>query len=721
MNRNIVSFVLAPCLGAVCAVPAVAQTPARALEEIVVTAQRRSESLQDVPISVSAFTGDALEKTRIVGTGNLAAISPGVVITTQQRSAQIFIRGIGSQSTNPGDEGNVAMYIDGVYLPSAYGNIFSFNNIDRVEVLKGPQGTLFGRNATGGLVHVITRDPSDVAQLKASINYGSYDTREIAVYGTAGTDTIAADLSVYHVHQGEGWGKSFVTGDEVNFRRETALRSKVLWTPTDVDRLTFSVDHGDNNSTIGLIRPPAPGAIMSGGFTNPGDVYDSIQNLVVSPSDVDIENQGVSLKYERELGDITFSVLSAYRITESLYPIDADNGPAFLFHFNSREKTRSFQNEFLLHGSHDRLDWTAGAFLYNAKTEFDIVQLTGMLPLPVLQTDNRRRQETDSYAVFAQGTYKLTDRTGLTVGLRYTEDERDLTARDVALPGHVSLPPGGVVLAREDSIEFEEVTWRLALDHQLTDDMLVYLSYNRGFKSGVFNLTAPGQDAVKPEILDAYEIGLKSELFDNRLRLNVAGFYYDYKDIQLTRNQAGVTFQFNAAEAEVYGLDVEALFVPDVKVGNLELKAGVTVLDTEYTHFPDAPFTVPNPAGGNTTTSGDATGHKLVRAPDVTFNIGLDYSIPVAEGTLGWNINYYYNDGYFFESDNRLSQPSYDVVNAVVSYSFGPGERYTLRAFAENLTDEEYYQHGSQGAFGDVVTPQPPRTLGIGFDFNLGG
>lgn len=687
------------------------------LEEIVVTAQRREQSMQDVPISINTLSAQLLDNSVITSTDNLSMVSPGLVATTNQRTAQFFIRGIGTQSANTGDESNIATYVDGVYMQASQGNIFSFNNVERVEVLKGPQGTLFGRNATGGMIHVITRDPVPTPTLEAGISYGNYETTQGSLYASGGSETLAADISLFNIYQGEGFGENIILGDEVNFKRESAGRTKLLWQPTEEDRITLAADYSDSSNTLGLTRQAAPGALTTGGFGPLPDIQDTAVNYPTIPGDTDLTAGGVSLKYERDLGDINISLLSAYRQEKTAYLVDADTGPLTFFHFDFREKTESLQNEILLNGQFDRLNWTAGVFLFNSDTNFDIDYAS---IIPSLPSENHRKQNLSSYAGFVEGAYEITDKSRLTLGLRYTKDERKLSARDLALAGNAR-PPGTVLTNVQVEESWSEPTYRVMYDYDVAQDVLAYASYSRGFKSGVYNMSGPTAPPVEPEILDAYEVGLKSELFDNTLRLNMAAFYYDYQDIQLQRNEAGITILVNAAQAEVYGLELDSVYVPQISVGSLQFRTGFTLLDAEYKKFPNAALTVRNPAGGNIAAPGDASGNKMIRAPEWTFNFGIDYSIAMETGELGFNANYYHSDEYFFEPSNRLTQDAYDVINGQAYYSFGDDGRYRIRLFGSNLTDEEYYLSGSEGGFGDVIAPAAPRTYGLGIDMRLGG
>jgi iron complex outermembrane receptor protein len=699
-------------------VAAQAQEPARSgsgLEEIVVTAQRRAENQQEVPIAVTTLTAAEIEGAGVGGTDQLRIATPGLMFTTQQRSSQIFIRGVGSQSTGAGDEGAVATYVDGVYYPSSWGNVFSFNNIERVEVLKGPQGTLFGRNATGGLIHIITREPSSDFSSRVGVSYDNFDTVEGNLYATGGTDVVAADIAAYVAHQSEGWGDDLTNGGDVNRKREHAVRTKIAWTPTEDDRVTLSFDYSKNESDIGLIRVPIPGHVATGGVTNPGSIYDFVGNFRRF-DDTAIKLYGGALKYERDLGAASLSILAAYRREDSAYKFDSDGTPATLVHSDLHEKTESVQTEVLLTGSTGKLDWTTGLFLFNSDSSFYLTQ--GSV-LPTLQWEGFRKQDTNSIAGFAQGTYAFTDSTRLTLGARYTRDKRNHSARDLALPGYPTAPAGTPIFTKQEDKTWGEWTYRISLDQDITDNAMMYVSYNRGFKSGVYNLSTPNQPVVDPETIDAYEIGLKSEWFDRMLRFNVAAYKYKYKDIQLQQVAVGGALLFNAAEGDVKGVDVELQWAPRLATGNLTISTGASFLDATYDSFPGAPISTPNPAGGNITTSGDAAGNDMTRSPPITANFGIEYSLPVAAGELGFNANYYYNDGFYFEPDNRVKQDAYSIVNAQIAYSFGPDLRYRVRLFGKNLGDEEYFNSVTEFAFGDQAVPGQPRTYGIGIDVNF--
>ncbi|MFA5630565.1 MAG: TonB-dependent receptor [Porticoccaceae bacterium] len=698
------------------ALAAAATTHAQGIEEIVVTAQRRAENLQEVPVAITALSAQVLANSGISTTADLSAVTPGLVMTSSLARAQPYLRGIGTQGTQPGEEGSIATYVDGVYYASLAANFFALSGVERVEVLKGPQGTLFGRNATGGLIHIITREPQQETFVEGSVSMGNYDTVEGSFYATTGlTDTLAADISVFTIDQGEGWGKNLVTGKEVNMRDEWVVRSKLRWDATDRTVATFSADFQKNDNDLGAVRNIHPDTIGFGGTPFRGSIYDSQANI--DPY-IEQENWGASLIVSHDLGYAELKSTTAYRSADGLTFWDMDTTPIPLIHGALNEETRTFQQEFILTGSAERLDWTTGVFYYEATAEMDDLELFSDL-VPAQRIKRFSEINTESFAVFAQGDYALTERASVTAGLRYTRDERDVQGYDMASTGNPA-PYGTVFRTAKDDDTYEKLTYRLALDYQLSDATLLYASYSRGFKSGMYAGTSPFDPGVEPETLDALEVGIKATVLDNRLRFNGAIFAYDYQDIQLSSTETGVSRLLNAAEGEVYGADLDVVAIPFAGVPDFEITLGLSVLDTEYSDFKDAPFYEPAPAGGNVLDTIDASGHDMIRSPDFTTNLGFNYSVAVSDSLrLIANANWYHSDGFYWEPDNRLKQDAYDLVNAQIGFSTAD-DAWRVRLFARNLLDEEYFTLATITGQGDAMGPGAPRTYGVAFDFQIG-
>ncbi|MFA5632226.1 MAG: TonB-dependent receptor [Porticoccaceae bacterium] len=716
-----------------------------ALEEIVVVAQRREQSLQDVPISIQAFSETSLLDAGVNNVGQLGMVTPSLNMTQQLLSFTPSIRGVGSPDASVGQESTVAMYVDGVYIANSNASIFAFNSVDRVEVLKGPQGTLFGRNATGGLVHVITKDPSHDAHLKGAVSYGNYDTAGVKLYGTTGlSDAVAADLAVFYRDQGEGWGDNLTTGTDVNKTEEFGIRSKWLIEAGENTQIRLTADYAELESSVGIQKALVPGSVGADGqlyFAGcvaqlggnpaaptpqqfgtcqpiaaasatraPDDYHDSYGAI---PEENTSETWGLSARIDHSFGDLDFVSISAYRDSEVTMYWEQGGFPIPMVVIDiDKQGYETFSQEFQLMSQGDKLDWILGAYIYNDESGFVRPYGIGISGLAVGATQNILALiDTESYALFGELTYALTERTKLTAGLRWTKDKRSID-QEVFLNGNQ-------IAAIEQSEEWDEPTWRLVLDHQINDDVMVYGSYSRGFKSGNYNVSGVGTPAVEPEFIDAYELGIKSSLADGRVQLSAATYFYDYKDLQLARIEGGSLVTVNAASAEIMGFEMDLL--ANV-TSRLQVRGGISWMDTEYTRFPDAPVYVPNALGlglgGNDLVALDLSGKSLARAPDVTFNVGGTYTVPVAVGDITVGANYYYNDGYGWEPSGRIEQDSYALINGFVSWRH-PADTWGIRVFADNISDEEYQAFVTEQALGDHYASAPPRTYGIELSFSF--
>ncbi|MET0656939.1 MAG: TonB-dependent receptor [Steroidobacteraceae bacterium] len=697
------------------------------LEEIVVTAQKREESQQTVPIAITTNTSDMLQRLGVQSTKDLQIAVPGLVLMREALSNTTFIRGVGTASAAAGQEPSVATYVDGVYNPSPTSSTMSFTNIDRIEVLRGPQGTLFGRNTTGGVINVVTRDPTQEGRISADATYGKYDTVRGRLYGTTGlSNAVAADLAVYYENQGEGYGRNVTLDEERRGDEDISVRTKWLVTPSDVAEVRVGAFYSKIKSTLGVDRDFAPGTFGVGGFSEAGgwqDVQADFENKA------EIETYGGNVTVDVDFESFHLKSISGYRKDDNFFAFDQDGVPLPIIDADIFFGAKTFTQEVQFASKTDsKLNWIVGLYYFDNKAYYDPLNLNGAGIGPVT-VDIFSQQASESYAIFGQTSWDITEATKLTLGARWSRDE-------ITLSGHTRVSAGGVTLVdtpyedatgecvggpttRCPKATFEEPTYRVGIDHQFTDDFMVYATYNHGYKSGTFNLVVTGAPApsVKPEKLDAYEIGLKSELFDNRARLNVSAFYYDFKNLQLVTHIAGGQSTRNAAAAEIYGGEAE---LNVAATEQLSFQTAIALLDTKYKDFLNGPMETPNgpPAGGNTPSTANFSGNDLVRAPKFTANASIDYRIPSSVGEFGTSLNYYYNDGYFWDSENRLPQDSYSLVNAQIRW-LSPDERYNVKLWANNLLDKKYTIFGNTEALGDQLAPAPPRTYGItvGFDF----
>jgi iron complex outermembrane receptor protein len=692
------------------------------LSTIVVTAQRREERLQDIPIAVNAPSGELLQQTGVLDTRSLAVLVPNLEVGYVNQSAILFLRGVGTQNTLPGVEPSVATYVDGVYFPSPAGALFYYNNIDRIEVLKGPQGTLFGRNATGGVIHVITKDPGDQPELRGSLGYDNHDTVEISAYGSMPiSNALAADLAVYYRDQGEGYGTNGNTGEDVMYVDTLSLRSKWVL-DLDRTRATAIFNYIETQTDLGAYRVPYEDTVLFSGQTNQG-FYTSFTNVPDPDANTDTLNGSFELRHD--LGATELVSITAYTDLNTRFAAIADGSSAAAVQLPVEVNSKTFTQELQLIGSAGRLDWIVGAYYFNDKTSadrFETIIFNGALTV----SDLVAQQRTESLAGFGQVTFAATDQLNLTAGLRYTQDWRDYRASQRNF-----VPPAGsrpndlstYPLTQVDEETSEgQLTWRLAASYELAPDVLGYVSWNRGFKSGQFTINEPLNDPIVSETIDAYEIGLKSELLDRKLRLNIAGFYYNYRDLQAQQVIGTTPITVNAGDAEIYGLDVD---FEAVLTQELTLFGGLGIVEGEYKNFDNAIGFVPNvapagipgppgavPGSGNRSVIVDASGNSITSAADVTLNVGARYLRSTSAGDFGLTAVVNHRGESFYNFNNSVSAGPYTIVNGSIDWT-SPNGRIGASLWVENLFDEEYVLRVESFGFGNFATPARPVTYGI--------
>ena len=714
-------------------------------EEIIVIAQKRKENIQNVPIAITAVTGQRLQNIGITSTQDLAQVVPGLIVESSLGGIKARLRGVGTAASGVGAENSIATYVDGVYILSLGGALVQLNNIEQVEVLKGPQGTLFGRNATGGVISIRTRDPRHEPGGDFTLRYGNYDTIAGQAYLTAGiAETLAADIAGYFSVQGDGWGKNLSNGKDVNRMDEYAVRSKWLYEPGERDQFRLTGDYSEtkgtrfnsfrpiegtsNNygpgNTIAAMRPDLAPFVLSGAlapfaevgdpyvFTG-GDFYDI--NVLTQPRYL-FRTGGVSLQWDHEFDGLRLTSITAYRRAYTNLANQFSPVPALRSLGTIRQKDRQFSQELQI-GSLEGapIQWVAGLYYLNGRGFTPEVQVKGTTIAPLESLTFRTILTTKSGAAFGQVTAPLWPGGHLTGGLRYTIERRGIEG-DTSV---AFLPPLEFLNNTSPPVHahkvFKKLTWRIALDQKLTPDILGYVSYNRGFKSGLFNGIPANPEPIEPEVLDAFEAGLKTELLNRRIRLNVAGFYYDYKNIQVTLFTQTSSIQDNGARARAYGADIDLT----ARIGpHLSIFGGATLMHSEFRSYPLAAFLVPQPVaagGGVSAMLGSAKGKKLPFSPDVTFNIGGSYTAPVAEGEINLNVNYSYSSKWYPGPDNIVAQPSYGLLDGSATYTL-PGGRVSLGVWARNITDEQYYvslgaQSNPGGGVQGVVGA--PRTYGV--------
>lgn len=688
------------------------------LREIIVTAQRRDQRLQEVPISVNVVSGEQLAARGAANTADLINLVPGLQFTTAGGGGTPFLRGIGSTNGDINVEPSVATYIDGVYIATNYSNISSLNNIERIEVLKGPQGTLFGRNATGGVIQVVTRNPTSTPMVEASLGYGNYNTLFGSLYATTGLGSnLSANVAVQGSSQGDGWGHSLVSGEDTYKSDDFSVRGKLLWEPTADFSALLIGDYQFMETGTGDYRLP-PGVLGFDGVAFPDNRYDTRSDVLLdnegSPH-VRNNQYGTSLRLDYRTDSGTFVSISAYRKTFGVAVFDPDMTPIHLQEtvFPTRQRQFSQELQYITPSSWP-VSVTAGLYFFDSKAGYRNAKIGGLGLSPNFDTyvtvGFTNQQHTQSLAGYIQADAKIAPATSLTMGLRYTHER---SSANIVFVGN-TVPT--------DDIGYDKPTWRIALDHAFTPDVHVYASYNRGVKAGGFDLEDfAGGNSFDPEKLDAYEVGLKTEFLNRSVRLNLAAFRYDYENIQVQvipagQNTVSLARTTNAAKARIQGFDADFAIAP---VRGLTINGGLAYLDGKYLDFQNTVSFPLSPLSGSPQVI-DASGNPTVRTPEWSGNLGATYDVETSVGHWVFTGSASYNGSFAFSPDDLFRQPNHTLVNASINWT-EPNGRFGITAFVRNLTDETYFQSVVPSAFGPLSTYGAPRTYGASLRVKLGG
>jgi len=684
--------------------------------QIIVTAERRSADVQAVPLSVSVLTAEDLRSRTLRNSVDLAASVPGLQFDRQGIGAAPFIRGVGTVSGAVGNESPIALYVDGVYFPTPNASIFALEGVRQIEVLKGPQGTLFGRNATGGVIQVQTRDPEMEPSAELGLQYGSYSRKQASAYVTGGIGaSVAASMSLYGSDQNRGWGENLETQQPAFRSQEIGGRGKLSWEPTPQTRVRLTASYLRRSGEDGLGYHIVPGSLGVDGRTR----YSGFYNSWADPQDnAAFRHTVLSARVEQELPAFNLVSITAWQNMRGFFLLDQDMTPARIVAAPISQYGRTITQELqALSSPAAPMAWILGAYYLNDVAAYDPLSLQGAAALPFESVQIHSRLRTESAAVFGQTSVPLTSRTKLTAGIRYTQDERRVAGKTVGLVNEANT---SLSAARQEA-DWGKPTWRVALSSEVNRDVMAYVSWDRGFKSGLFNLLTYASASVNPEVLDAYQAGLKSEWLERRWRVNVSGFVYQYRNIQVEEIVAGAVLSMNAAAARMKGADIEIDYAPS---RFLSVQAAVALLQGRYTDFKDAPINIPtrNGAGallgGNTVVPGDAAGFQTVRSPKRTVTLNARYTHPTQRGEVGLNAAYYRNSGFAWDPDNRLRQRAYDLVSVSIDWT-SPDEKRVVRAAATNLNDAEVCVYASATALGDLCSPRAPRALSIEWSMTL--
>jgi iron complex outermembrane recepter protein len=712
------------CSSLFCARTANAQGPELAKNEIIVTAQRRPEESQDVPLSITALAGEQLERMQATDTAALGKVVPSLVMTRTGPFTQPYIRGVGKRSTL-GVENSVATYVDGVYFASPISALLDLRGIERVEVLNGPQGTLFGRNTSGGVIQVVTRDPVPGTWGEGELTTGTYGQLRGDVYLTSGTERLAGNFAASLSRNG-GYGTNLFTGkkDQGEVRHSLVARSKWVWRPSSSVKLTLAGDYQDIDQDFSY-RPvlgfPAIGQPRVTGFRD-GDQD--------SPVDHHLKYGGASVRAEAEIHHMSLISLTALRQMHARFGNDLDQGPMALWSAVAVSEQRQLSQEFQLQSSVSApVRWIAGLYYIWIEERYDPT-VFGYGGSYSAQFGGRTFQSlfatgrTSSYAGYGQATFRLAGANRLTLGMRYTIDDRSVRAtgeRQFDNPPFVR-PIPGLPLHSEQPLRarrtFNELTWRASLERDFSIGFMGYASASRGFQSGGWNLQTPQVPAFRPENLDAFEAGLKYAGGSRWLRADASVFLYNYSDLQVSAITPLGSVTTNATSARHYGAELQI----DARLAEgTDLSFGAQFLNARFKRFPNATCTdfrqdvtipyAPIPC--------DVTGNRLPYAPKFKFNLGSTHRVAFGSGSLLLAGNLSFNSGYFAEADNVVRQKPFVSIDASAEW-LPASTGLSLRLWVRNLGDAEYFDSVATVATAGILqSPAAPRRFGasIGYQF----
>lgn len=686
------------------------------IDEITVTAQKREDRLQDVPATVAVLTASRLADLDLASSLEIAAQVPNLEIKTAYGASNptIFLRGVGLNDFNSNANGAVGLYSDEVYLAAPSAQLLQLFDLERIEVLYGPQGTLYGRNTTGGAVNLVTRKPSGVRGGYARLTYGRFDQADLegAFELPLPGEGNGMRLALVTNHR-DGLTRNRFDGGRENDVGATAGRLQVRLVPHDRLSLHLNVHGGANRA--GMRAFQSRGLIDGAdalGYVDSDDPFDGAWNRDLR-EDLDLFGASATLLWNRP--GFTLTAISAYQESEKVVVGDADASPNQLVEDDWFDHARQLSQEIrLTSSSGGNLDWIAGSYYFSedleSATSFDVLRALRALGFGfdpangIFFVAQSFEQQTTSFALFGQLSYALTEDLTLRAGLRHTWDDKEIDFRSAFEEPGFSIP----LIDRRDRVRASELSGDLGLDYRLSDSLLLFASLRRGFKSGGFNggalFTEEEFSAVEPEFLTSLELGFKSSWLIDRLRFNASVFAYDYQDLQVFNfiNAGNVPIQFldNASDAQIEGLELELRARPAAR---LDVGLGLALLDARYQDFVRDDGT-------------DFSGNRLVSSPRFSLSGFFAYSWPLQQGSLRLHADFSARDDMFFDASNtpRIGTDGYTLANARLAFE-SSNSRYGIALWGKNLTDRRYLTEVIDlSDFGlDDLVYGDPRTYGV--------
>ncbi len=696
--------------------------------DIIVTAQRRSERAEDVPASIAVLNQELLEKAGVQSTTDIARVTPGVTMAFYGGFLQPAIRGITSTGANLGENSNVAMYIDGVYQPQQVATLIDLPDIEQIEVLKGPQGALYGQNATGGAILVRSMSPSDTLAGKFSASYGNYSDKQARGYLSGPlAEGFAASLAGSFQDR-DGFRRHVVTGERDKGLKSYVFRGKLLFEPSDVISVGLTGYYSWRRDSAmyagfpiagntiahaadltGLLGPasgpffPLPNSPRATGkkqFEADPDVFTRIRTV------------GGNMRIDWELGGGKLTSTSGYAENNVTYLADVDAAATRIGEARAGPLTGQYFVQDVNYASKDdgMVTFLVGAFYLKGEETFEANIFEGLVPnLPPAPKASIFLQETygrvkkEILAGYAEITVQPTDKLVLSAGGRYTRERQRTFSNSV-----LGVPQPTIGEYPRDPVTFKKFTPRVTARYEVGPNTNIYASWGRGFKSGVVNPSDFTLDPVKPETIDSYEIGLKGEVAA-QLRVNMSAFYYDYKNLQAVRWSPPLYITENAAKARVKGVEFDFQWSATPE---LTISGGGTYLDAYYVSFPTASTFQPT-GQGNLNIVENLKGVPLLRSPKFSGNLTFNYESEMDAGKLGAFVSFYYNSGFGMELSNRIRQEKFASIDAELSFAPSGMEGLRFALWGKNLTDKAIYSSVLASSLSDAGSYAPPRTFGI--------
>lgn len=692
------------------------------IEEVLVTAQRRQESAQNVPISIASMNAESLREANVQKLADVGKLTPGLRFDYNANFVQPTIRGIGTAAVTSGGTSNVGIYVDGFYSANPLAADMELVNIRAVDVLKGPQGTLFGRNTTGGAIQITTADPSHEPSAILEAGYGRFDTWSLKGYGTTGlSESVAVDFSA-SLRSSEGAVNNITPGgpDDPARYENWSIRTGLKWDVSERASLLFRYTRHDIDDATNVSSSVVEqdGRVWHAGtgaefwpFPPDGIATDfretSLSGDWPRPT-FRMETDVFQLTGNYQFDGAILTSYTQYREDDTATIYDQDGTPypfvyAKFFLFDT-----TFSQEFILvSDTESRLQWTAGLFYFDYKNTFDPIDYS-VFGAPFAKVSGSSAT-TETIAGFVDFTYELTNDLFLTAGGRYSRDRFKNSWVDTVDDF------GGVSRTYPSDITDNTFTPRAVLRYQM-DNASVYASYTQGYKAPLIDLVRPGGPGeVDQEKVNAYEIGYKYSA--GALAYNVAAWYYDYKDLQVSSYPEGLARVSNAASAEIYGVegDIRYHFTPD-----FDINIGAAWMKAEYDEFEDASRFAPctdialcgDSYGLLLPYTYDASGEKMQRAPEFSANLGARYGQDLAGGRLTLSGSVYHTSKVYFDQAAQFYEDGYTLLGVRAEW-LSPSGRYSIAVHGDNVTNEKYYEQITVNNFAALTTWGMPATWGV--------